>query len=148
MSSGPLDSAHIGQRVRELGMRWTPQRRLVLDVLVASDGHVTAADLVERCRQLDATTIPSTVYRTLDLLEEIGLIRHGHGPEGREEYHIGPGPEHGHLYCDGCGEHWEIEAGDAAGLVDAVARRHGVTVDLSHITVVGRCAGCREPSPG
>ncbi len=139
-----LDTGRVGERVRALGLRWTPQRRQVLDVLLASDGHVTGAELVERCRDLDPTTTPSTVYRTLDLLEEIGLVRHGHGPQGREEYHVGPGSEHGHLYCDACGEHWEIEAADASALVDTVAQRHGVAVYLSHITVVGRCAGCRQ----
>lgn len=140
----PVDSTGVGERVRQRGLRWTPQRRLVLDALRATDGHVTGAELVERCRERDPSTIPSTVYRTLDLLEELGLVRHGHGPQGREEYHLGPGPEHGHLYCDGCGEHWAIEAADAAGLIGAVQRRHGVRVDLTHITVVGRCEGCRQ----
>ncbi len=142
-----LEAEGIREQLRARGLRWTPQRRVVLEVLAESDGHVTAAEMLERCRERDAATIPSTVYRTLDVLEEIGLVRHGHGPEGREEYHVGPGPEHGHLYCDRCGEHWEIEAADAAGLIHAVQNRHGVTVDLSHVTVVGRCAGCREPVP-
>jgi Fur family ferric uptake transcriptional regulator len=139
-----LQADGIRDHLRARGLRWTPQRGVVLDVLVASDGHVTGAELVERCRERDAATTPSTVYRTLDVLEEIGLVRHGHGPEGREEYHVGPGPEHGHLYCDRCGEHWEIEPADAAELIRAVHDRHGVTVDLSHVTVVGRCAGCAE----
>ncbi len=144
MTPGGGEHAQIRDDLRARGLRWTPQRRVVLDVLAASDGHVTAAELVERCRERDPSTIPSTVYRTLDVLEEIGLVRHGHGPEGGEEYHVGPGPEHGHLYCHGCGEHWEIERSDAEELIRAVGERHGVAVDLSHVTVVGRCAGCRE----
>ena len=55
-----------------------------------TEGHVTGAELVERCRRRDPATTPSTVYRTLDVLEELGIVRHGHGPDGREEYHVLP----------------------------------------------------------
>ena len=75
---------------RSRGMRWTPQRRTVVEVLAASSGHVTSAELIERCRERDPQTIPSTVYRTLDALEQLGLVRHGHGADGREEFHVGP----------------------------------------------------------
>ena len=114
-------------------------------VLAESDGHVTGAELVERCRGLDPATIPSTVYRTLDALEELGLIRHGHGADGREEYHVQPAVEHGHRYCVGCGQHWDIEpAAPAARALATAFAADGFEVDLSHVTVVGRCAACRE----
>lgn len=128
--------------LRDRGMRWTHQRRLLVDVLAATDGHVTGAELVERCRAIDPATIPSTVYRTLDVLEELGFVRHAHGPEGREEYHVLPETEHGHLHCDACGGRWEIDARDAAPLIEVLGERQGFTVDLSHLTVVGRCRGC------
>jgi Fur family ferric uptake transcriptional regulator len=125
-------------------MRWTPQRRVVIDVLSASAGHVTGAELVDRCRATDPRTIPSTVYRTLDLLEELGLVRHGHGADGREEFHVLPADAHGHLYCAECGGSWEIGA-DRAGAIQEVVREHdGFEVDLSHVTMVGRCRSCRQ----
>jgi Fur family ferric uptake transcriptional regulator len=105
-------------------------------------GHITGAELVERCRGRDPEIIPSTVYRTLDALEELGLVRHGHGADGREEYHVGPDPEHGHLYCARCGGRWEIGHEEAAGIVGAFREAQGFEVDLSHVTVVGRCAAC------
>lgn len=129
------------------GMRWTPQRRLLIEVLQGATGHVTGAELVERCRELDASTIPSTVYRTLDVLEELGLVRHAHGPDGREEYHVLPRTEHGHLHCSHCGRSWDIEAGEAADLVAALRRDRGFEMDLSHLTISGRCAECRGPLP-
>src|SRR6478752_2614096 len=98
------------------GMRWTPQRRLLIEVLSRTTGHITGAELVERCRDLDPSTIPSTVYRTLDVLEELGLVRHAHGPDGREQYHVLPENEHGHLHCSGCGASWEIGPAEAAAL--------------------------------
>jgi Fur family ferric uptake transcriptional regulator len=123
-------------------MRWTPQRRTVIEVLAGTDGHVTGAELIERCRARDPQTIPSTVYRTLDVLEQLGLVRHGHGADGREEFHVGPESEHGHLYCADCGARWEIRAGQADAIVSAFRRADGFEVDLSHVTVVGRCAAC------
>jgi Fur family ferric uptake transcriptional regulator len=134
----------IRDRLRARGLRWTPQRRTLIEVLSRTDGHVTGADLVERCRALDPATIPSTVYRTLDVLEELGFIRHGHGADGREEFHVLPEREHGHLFCQECGGTWEIEAEEAAGMVAAIESRRGFAVDLSHVTIVGRCQSCRE----
>src|SRR4029079_14463951 len=110
----------VRDRLRRRGLRWTPQRRTVMEVLAATDGHVTGAELIERCRDHDPQTIPSTVYRTLDVLEELGLVRHGHGADGREEFHVSPGAEHGHLYCADCGARSEIRAGEAAGIVTAL----------------------------
>lgn len=140
----PEPWSSLPARLRERGLRWTPQRATVVGVLASTDGHVTGAELVERCRAADPRTIPSTVYRTLDALEEIGLVQHGHGADGREEYHVRPDAEHGHRYCTACGEHWEIEPGSRAArrIRDAFAA-DGFDVDLSHVTVVGRCAGCR-----
>jgi Fur family ferric uptake transcriptional regulator len=136
--------APIRERLRARGLRWTPQRRTLIEVLSQTDGHVTGADLVERCRALDPATIPSTVYRTLDVLEELGFIRHGHGADGREEFHVLPEREHGHLYCQDCGGAWEIGADEAAEMVASIESRRGFSVDLSHVTIVGRCRTCRE----
>ena len=135
-------------RLRERGLRWTPQRRTLIEVLSRCDGHVTGAELVERCRERDATTIPSTVYRTLDVLEELGVVRHAHGLDGREEYHVLPTSEHGHLHCSRCHGAWEIGADEARSLVSSLERSRGFEVDLSHVTIAGVCSGCREPGSG
>jgi Fur family ferric uptake transcriptional regulator len=138
--------ATVPTLLRARGLRWTPQRRLLIEVLSGIAGHVTGADLVERCRQLDPATIPSTVYRTLDVLEEIGLIRHGHGADGREEYHVLPSVEHGHLYCESCGVVAEICEDEIATVAELFRERHAFEVDGSHITIVGRCSGCLSAS--
>jgi Fur family ferric uptake transcriptional regulator len=143
MPSEPRDQwAAVPDRFRGRGLRWTPQRRAVVDVLAETDGHITGAELVERCRARDPRTIPSTVYRTLDVLEELGLVRHGHGADGREEYHVGPEAEHGHMYCAACGGSWEIPGPAADRIRAALAAADGFEVDVSHVTVVGRCRTC------
>ena len=134
----------VRQQLRAQGLRWTPQRRLVVNVLAESRGHVTASELIERCRAADPQTTPSTVYRTLDVLEELGVVRHGHAADGHEEFHVLPATEHGHLYCRNCGRSWEIDASEASGMLESLQRERAFTVDLSHLTLVGACAECRE----
>jgi Fur family transcriptional regulator, ferric uptake regulator len=134
--------AGVRDRLRARGLRWTPQRRILIEVLSGSDGHVTGAELVERCRQIDPGTIPSTVYRTLDVLEELGLLSHSHAADGREEFHVLPAAIHGHLHCISCRTTWEIEADEAAGLVDSLERRRGFAVDVTHLSIAGRCTDC------
>ena len=104
---------------------------------------MTGAELVERCRAVDPATTPSTVYRTLDVLEELGIVRHAHGADGREEFHVLPEADHGHLHCLGCRETWEIEVGEAALLMAALEADRGFVVELSHLSISGLCRGCR-----
>lgn len=132
----------LRNRLRARGLRWTPQRRLLVDVLDRVDGHVTGAELVEACRELDPGTTPSTVYRTLDVLEELGVVSHSHGHDGREEYHVRPAVAHGHLVCDLCGDSWELTPDEADPVVASLRTRRQFEVDLGHLTIVGRCAAC------
>ena len=90
-----------------------------------------------RCRVIDPDTIPSTVYRTLDVLEELGVVSHSHGADGREEFHVLPAAEHAHLYCRRCGGEWELGAEDAAVSTAVAAFRssRGFEVDVSHLTL-------------
>jgi Fur family ferric uptake transcriptional regulator len=138
----------VGAELRARGLRWTPQRATVIEVLAEADGHITAAELVERCRERAPATIPSTVYRTLDVLEDLGLVRHGHAADGREEYHVLPAREHGHLHCSVCGATWELGEARAASVADALRREDGFEVDIGHVTLVGRCGDCVSGASG
>jgi len=134
--------------LRARGLRWTPQRRTLIEVLSRTDGHVTGSELVERCREIDSGTIPSTVYRTLAVLEELGLLSHSHRADGREEFHVLPAAVHGHLHCIDCGTTWEIDADEAAALVTSLARRRDFVVDVTHLSIAGRCGGCAAAAAG
>ena len=136
----------IREQLRARGLLWTPQRRALIEVLLRSDGHVTGAELVDRCRAADPTTVPSTVYRTLDVLEELGVVRHAHGVDGREEFHVFPVNDHGHLYCTNCHGAWEVGPDEAGPLLDAIERSRGFRVQLSHLSIAGLCRECAGSS--
>jgi Fur family ferric uptake transcriptional regulator len=142
--------APVRAGLRARGLRWTPQRRIVLEVLAGIDGHVTGADLVDGCRAIDPATTPSTVYRTLDVLEELGLVSHSHGREGRQEFHVQPAADHGHLVCSSCGRSWEIDRMEAVPIVEGLRTARGFAVDVAHLSIEGRCIDCeraRRPLP-
>jgi Fur family ferric uptake transcriptional regulator len=147
---GAAHLAWAGARdaLRARGLRWTPQRRLILEVLAETTGHSTGSEVVDRCRARDPETTPSTVYRTLDVLEELGYLRHSHGADGREEYHVLPAAEHAHLRCLGCGASWEIGAGEARELVDRLGAAREFDVMLSHVSIGGYCRGCGPADAG
>ncbi len=140
--AGPRPWGRIRDDIKARGLRWTRQRMRILEVLEAAEGHVTGSELVERCRERDPATTPSTVYRTLDVLEELGYLSHSHAASGREEFHVPPVAEHAHLECRICGQTWELNADEAASVVEPVARRRGFVADVGHLTILGRCAAC------
>ncbi len=140
----PTTWTALRERLHARGLRWTPQRRTLLEVLERTDGHVTGAELVERCREVDPSTTPSTVYRTLDVLEDLGIVRHHHGADGREEFHVRPQAVHGHLHCQVCGRDWELGPAEARPLIERLDEARGFEVNLTHLTVSGTCATCRS----
>ena len=149
MAAAPQTTAteitEIQSALRSAGMRWTPQRRMVLEALLASgDGHITGADLVARVQRLDPDTPASTVYRTLDMLERLGYVLHSHGADGREEFHVMPDEVHAHLSCTECGKTWEVPPSEISPLTEQLARTRGFAVNLSHLTVSGLCRECAD----
>lgn len=143
-----FDRQTLRAQLRGRGMRWTPQRRLILDVLSATTGHVTGSEIVEQVRSRDPEATPSTVYRTLGVLEDLGYLHHSHGADGREEFHVLPAAEHGHLQCQGCGGSWEIDATEVADLVARLQRSRDFSVDVGHLTIAGRCSTCTQGAAG
>ncbi len=138
----PLAWTDVAALLRRRNLRLTPQRRAVVAALAEFEGHVTAAQLVERCVQKDPEFVPSTVYRTLDLLEGLGLITHIHDAEGHEEFQPAAEQPHAHLICRECGQAREIPGDELGEFLALLHRRHGFDVDVSHLAIFGRCTDC------
>lgn len=129
------------QRLRERGYRATPQRELVLTA-VQRLRHATPDEVLAEVRRTSSSLNPSTVYRTLEVLEEVGLIRHAHLSDRAPTYHAIGDDEHFHLVCRGCGKVVSVASGEASAFVATLRAEHGFTADLGHLTVFGTCTDC------
>lgn len=133
--------------LRKAGGRITPARRSLVAALLGSSGHVTADDLAELVQRSHPDVHQSTIYRTLDALEELGIVDHVHLGHGRAVYHLADDP-HQHLVCEACGHVIEVPDGVFAALADELQRDHAFTLRPNHFAVLGRCAGCAGVNPG
>jgi Fur family ferric uptake transcriptional regulator len=97
-----------------------------------------------RVRQSVSTVNASTVYRTLEVLEELGLVRHAHLSDRAPTSHSVGGHEHFHLVCRSCKRVISVDAEVLAPLADRLAAGFGFVPDAGHLTVFGQCAACES----
>jgi Fur family transcriptional regulator, ferric uptake regulator len=119
----------------------TPQRQLVLDA-VRELKHATPEQVHTSVQQVAGSVNITTVYRTLELLEELGLVTHTHLSHGAPTYHSADERQHVHLVCRGCGAVEGIDPGPLEPLAEELAGRYGFLIDIGHIALFGRCAAC------
>jgi Fur family ferric uptake transcriptional regulator len=132
--------------LRARGYRLTPQRQLVLEA-VTRLGHATPDEIAERVRETASGVNISTVYRTLELLEELGLVTHTHLGHGAPTYHAADDADHLHLVCRDCGGIEEMRPDVLDEAVRRIAADHGFEVDVGHFAIFGICAGCARRGP-
>lgn len=130
--------------LRGQGLRVTTARRAVCGVLVGSHGeHLSAADIHERTQAAAGAAIDqSTVYRTLDTLEDAGLVTHTHMGHGALVYHLAEEAPHQHLVCSGCGRTIGVPATQLRRFFGEITRLTGFVADPTHVAFSGRCADC------
>jgi Fur family transcriptional regulator, ferric uptake regulator len=130
------------EELRARGYRVTPQRQLVLEAISVLD-HATPEEIAERVQQTARGVNISTIYRTLELLDKIGLVTHSHLNHGAPTYHLASDANHAHLVCQNCGRITEVSPDGIKPLVVALQQGQGFETDVTHLTVFGRCADCR-----
>ncbi|RYU13685.1 Fur family transcriptional regulator [Nocardioides iriomotensis] len=133
------------ERLRASGHRLTAQRELVLQA-VDTLGHATPDEVLAEVRKSTSAVSLSTVYRTLDLLEELGLVRHAHLHDRAPTYHSTTSPPHAHTVCRRCGRVRELSQPRTAELVATFREGEGFEVDVAHLTVFGTCLDCEAPA--
>ena len=138
---GPERLDRILEQLRAGGGRITPARRALVGALLAADSHVTADDLAEVVQRSHPDVHQSTIYRTLDVLEELGVVDHVHLGHGRAVYHLLDDP-HQHLVCEVCEDVIEVPDALFRPLAEELARDYGFTLRPNHFAVLGRCAAC------
>lgn len=138
----PADPApELADRLRGSGYRLTPQRELILRA-VQRLGHATPDEVLTEVRRDSAAVNLSTVYRTLEVLEELGLIRHAHLSDRAPTYHSASGHEHFHVVCRNCGRVLSVDPRAAEVLAQRLREDHGFAVDIGHLAVFGQCVEC------
>ncbi|HLH29111.1 MAG TPA: transcriptional repressor [Acidimicrobiales bacterium] len=124
------------------GMRRTSARRAILETLLGEQSHLTAEDIAAEVRRRFPTVDLSTVYRTLDTLEQLGIIDHTHLSHGPAIFHLA-GDDHQHLVCEQCGTVVEVPPDKLEPFLSALRTEFDFEVDRRHFALVGVCAGCR-----
>jgi Fur family ferric uptake transcriptional regulator len=141
MAVAPADYADVLDLLRSKGLRMTPQRRAIVSEVMRTKGHISPAAIARTIEGEMPGVNPSTVYRTLTLLEEVGVLQHSHLESGAE-YHKAEEAQHVHLTCHRCGRDDELSIAEAERLGQLIHRHHGFEADLTHFAITGLCADC------
>ena len=132
------------EKLRKLGYRMTPQRAVVLSAIENSDDHITAeqiyAQVTGKCPRLNI----STVYRTLELLKQVGLLYEINLGEGRVGYHPEDKGHHHHLICRKCGAIIDVSESVMFPIEAILLQAFNFKADLKHMAIFGLCENCQK----
>jgi Fur family transcriptional regulator, ferric uptake regulator len=130
--------------LRAQGMRMTPQRVAIVDEIMGAPGYVVPLTVIEQVQARMPGVSASTVYRTLERLEELGVLAHVHLEQGIG-YHQVSEAQHAHLTCTACGGEQEVSRAVLQELEHSVEHEHGFRPDFTHHPISGLCAACLAP---
>jgi Fur family ferric uptake transcriptional regulator len=127
--------------LRSRGSRVTSSRRILLEVLFAADGHMSAEALAEAVHEQAPDVYLSTIYRNLEELEQLGIVSHSHLGHGPSSYLLAS-HAHAHFMCADCGKMIEAPDDIFQGLARTAKARLGFSINPKHFAIFGQCAEC------
>jgi len=134
--------AEAVQRLRAAGHKLTPQRLMVLSVLRHQQGHLRAAEILDRVKETYPYVDISTVYRTMAVLKELRLVNETDLGTGESSFEWADDAPHHHLICRGCGAIASLDHAFLARLGGELQAAHGFRADLDHFAIFGYCHAC------
>jgi Fur family ferric uptake transcriptional regulator len=137
---GP-ETDSVLELLRQRGHRMTEQRRAIVLEIMSTRGHIVPADIAGRVQEKEPGVNSSTVYRTVELLEEVGVLTHAHVERGPEYHHAGE-HNHVHLVCSSCGAERSLPVGAVDSARDGFVAATGFVPDFTHYAVWGLCEDC------
>lgn len=133
----------FADRIRSSGKRMTPQRELILRAVEAL-GHATPDEVLAEVHKHSSAVNASTIYRNLEVLEQLGLVRHAHLSDRAPTYHSVTGHEHFHMICRTCEKVISVDPEVLRPVVDRLREEFGFEPDIGHLTVFGECVEHRD----
>jgi Fe2+ or Zn2+ uptake regulation protein len=130
------------ETLRKRGYRLTPQRYMILSVIQEAEEHLSIDQILERVQKRNPYVSLSTIYRTLELLRELGLVRENHLPGQQPRYEIAEGKAHHHLVCHRCRSMIHLDDALLGNLNEQLQEQyhfHNLTLDL---VAAGYCDNC------
>ncbi len=127
--------------LKQKGLKLTPQRRLIAEAIHDIPTHLSAEEIIIYVQDKMPGVNKSTVYRTLELLEEAGCVYRSRMGDGFVYHHAEEGHHH-HLVCRKCGETVDCDEDLLASAEQAIADQYGFHVDLKHVVIRGLCQDC------
>jgi len=134
----------LREAFRQAGLRLTSQRCLILDVLRESDDHLDAESLHNKAKSRAADISLATVYRTLALLQELGLVEEHRLGEGHSHYEAVRDEPHYHFTCLGCGRVIEFDTPLVARIAQQLSEQKGLRIKRAHLHFTGYCERCQQ----
>jgi Fur family ferric uptake transcriptional regulator len=136
------------QAIQMQGHFLTSQRRLLLELLHNAKGHLDAKELYRRASARNKSIGPATVYRSLNLFKQLGLVDEMKLGKVCCCYEIKKSSEHQHLVCKGCGKVMEFQTPYFQKLIDEVRREHGFKITKAELCLEGYCENCDQEEKG
>lgn len=138
-----LSEEQILEQLNQAGYRITRPRQAVIRALLEDGAHARPAEVHARARQYYASVGLVTVYRTLDLLSDLGFVRRIHTEDGCHGYATASHGHHHHLICRNCGATVQFEGCDLALFLERVGRDTGYSVEDHLLELIGLCQACQ-----
>jgi Fur family ferric uptake transcriptional regulator len=149
---GPSIAAHdvdaAVDALRAHGLRVSAARRLVLEALYAAGGPISAEQIADGLAGRLPRSDLASVYRNLETLEEVGLVRHRHLGHGPGLYSHAGLDELEYLVCDSCNSVTAVEREEMDPVRHLIQKRFGYEARFSHFPILGLCAECAQEETG
>jgi Fur family ferric uptake transcriptional regulator len=133
-------------KLRQRGCRITPQREMIVDAIAHSEAHMTAEEIFAAIQTRSKALNLATVYRTLDLLVDVGLVSRADLGNGRIMYVSDQHGPHLHLVCRQCGDVVGADSTLLVSVEEQLRAGYGFAADLQHLCVSGLCKSCQDNS--
>lgn len=141
-----VDATAIVGALEEAGYRLTSPRRALATLIARREGHFTAEDLLAESRRSRAGVTRATIFRSLDVLAELGLVERLDLPSGEHAFVACEPAHHHHIVCSSCGGSTEVADNGLEAVAAAIAAQSGYRVDTHRLELFGLCPACRKPA--